>query len=111
MTKKELQLQIDELVIDAHQYLRNVWNNKRPVSIKRLRNCQAWVYTFVDENGHTYCVLRSYGTMVAAVSPTGDKYDWLRYVYCYTATSSQHIAKFFQDYGGKDCPMFRYYPV
>lgn len=111
MPKKELQLQINEIVIDAQQCMRNVWNNKRPVAIKRLRHCQAWVYTFVDENGHTYFVLRSYGTMVAAVAPTGDKYDWLRYVYGYTVTSAQHIAKFFQDYAPYENPKFRYYPV
>lgn len=111
MMKKELQLQIDEIVIDAHRYLRNLWNNTRPVSIKRLHHCQAWVYTFVDENGNTYYVLRSYGTMVAGVTPTGDKYDWLRYVFCYTATSAQHITKFFNDYAPNSRPMYRYYPV
>lgn len=111
MTKMELQLRINEEVAETWQYMRHVWNNGKLVCMKRLRHCQAWVYTFEDENGHAYHVLRSYGTMVAGVSPIGDKYDWLRYVFCYTATSAQHIAKFFQDYGDKDCPMFRYYPV
>ena len=60
-------------------------------SARRLHTCQAW---------HTFdCgirVLRSYNTIVAAIFP-GDPstcYDLSRIVYGYTATTSQHIAKF-----------------
>ena len=111
MNTKELQMRVNIHVVNMQQDLRNVWNNKCPVAIKRLRYCKAWVYTFVDENGDTYYVLRSYGTMVACVSPIGAKYDWLRYAYGYTATSAQHIAKFFNDYAPLSNIMYRYYPV
>ena len=63
-------------------------------SIKQLRSCQAKVYTYAS-----YYVLQSYGTVVAAIDrDTGIAYDFLRKVYGYTATSAQHISKFFHDY-------------
>ena len=47
-----------------------------------------------------YYVLRSYNTIVAAIDVSNDTlYDFLRYVYGYTSTSAQHIAKFSCDYG------------
>lgn len=63
---------------------------------KRLRTCSAIVYVT------SYCfVLQSYNTIVAAIRrDTGECFDFLRMVYGYTATSAQHIAKFFADYGG-----------
>ena len=60
----------------------------------RLRNCKATVW----ETEHWY-LLQSYATFVAAIDKqTGIMYDFLRYVYGYTATSAQHIAKFATDY-------------
>lgn len=62
---------------------------------KRLRTCQAMVLEFED------CfILQSYHTLVAGIrKDTGEGFDFLRMVYGYTATSAQHIAKFFADYG------------
>lgn len=61
---------------------------------KRLRSCQAWVYS----SDHWF-ILKSYDTFVACINrDTGVAYDVLRYVYGYTATSAQHISKFFNDY-------------
>lgn len=61
---------------------------------KRLRSCSAEV----SETENFY-VLRSYNTLVAFIDRRSDTlYDVLRYVYGYTATSSQHIAKFNHDY-------------
>lgn len=67
--------------------------------VTRLRYCKAAVLEYYDkETGEVYHLLRSYNTIVAAVvGHTG--YDFLRLVYGYTATSAQHIAKFFGDYG------------
>lgn len=66
---------------------------KMPVA--RLRTCSADVF----ETEHWY-VLYSYRTPVAAVHKESRMgYDFLRLVYGYTATSAQHIAKFFHDYG------------
>ena len=61
--------------------------------IGKLRSCQAEVWA-TDE----YYVLRSYSTVVAIIDADGRLFDFLRYVYGYTATSAQHIAKFAHDY-------------
>ena len=60
-----------------------------------LRSCSAEVY-----KGSRFIVLKSYSTIIAAIDTDTDTlYDFLRYVYGYTATSAQHIAKFSHDYG------------
>lgn len=60
-----------------------------------LRSCSAEVY-----KGDRFIVLKSYRTIIAAIDTETDTlYDFLRYVYGYTATSAQHIAKFSHDYG------------
>ena len=47
-----------------------------------------------------YYVLCSYCTIGAIIDTRTDTlYDFLRYVYGYTATSAQHSAKFDKDYG------------
>ena len=69
---------------------------------KRLRYCAADVAPVMDaETGELmYYVLRSYNTVVAAIDVRTDTlYDFLRYVYGFTSTSAQHIAKFDHDYG------------
>ena len=67
------------------------------IKYKRLRTCQAMVMEFED------CyILQSYHTIVAGIyKDTGEEFDFLRMVYGYTATSAQHIAKFFADYGNR----------
>ena len=61
---------------------------------KRLRSCSAEV-----SETENYYVLRSYNTLVAFIDKRTDElYDVLRFVYGYTATSAQHIAKFEKDY-------------
>ena len=67
-----------------------VWND-----CTRLRSCSAFVY----ETPNFY-ILRSYATIIAVIDKNDDTlYDYLRYVYGYTSTSAQHIAKFSHDYG------------
>ena len=89
---------------------KKAWD-KLPVdeSCKRLRASQAWVYETAD-----YYFLVSYYTLVAFIDKTTDTcYDILRYVYGFTSTSAQHIAKFATDYGnGKWGCEYRmtYYP-
>ena len=69
----------------ANQYLE--WD--------RLRSCSAYVAETKD-----FFILKSYNTIVAFINKyTGQKFDVLRWVYGYTSTSAQHIAKFFHDYG------------
>ena len=82
-----------------------------PDGVRRLRQCTAKVYRWQSGNCVTYA-LKSYDTFVALVIRDGERtacYDFLRYVYGYTATSAQHIAKFFSDYADKTAERFRYY--
>lgn len=63
--------------------------------VKRVFNCNAGIYT--DGRGVYY--LKSYSTFVAVVDTNKSLcVDYLRAVYGYTATSAQHIAKFFNLY-------------
>ena len=98
--KKSEQLAINAQVIA----LINDFNttNNYTGNFKRLRSCSAEVAPVIDsETGELlYYVLRSYRTIIAAIDVRTDTlYDFLRYVYKYTATSAQHIAKFDHDYG------------
>ena len=98
--KKSEQLAINAQVLT----LVNDFNttNNYTGNFKRLRSCSAEVAPVIDsETGELiYYVLRSYRTIVAAIDVRTDTlYDFLRYVYGYTSTSAQHIAKFDKDYG------------
>lgn len=98
--KKSEQLAINEQVVA----LVNEFNrtNNYALNWRRLRSCSAEVAPVMDaETGELlYYVLRSYRTIVAAIDVRTDTlYDFLRYVYGYTATSAQHISKFSKDYG------------
>lgn len=77
--------------------------HNQPVAVKRLRYCTAVVYT--TEN---FYILRSYNTIVAAIDRCNKRgADVLRCVYGYTATSAQHIRKFFNDYGAETVDTYR----
>ena len=98
--KKSEQLAINEKVVA----LVNSFNrsNNYALNWRKLRSCSAEVAPIIDaETGELiYYVLRSYRTVVAAIDVRTDTlYDFLRYVYGYTSTSAQHIAKFSKDYG------------
>lgn len=87
--QKEINAKV-EAFIDRFNACNEEWN-----SVKQLRSCQAKVYTC-----DSFYVLQSYRTIVAAIDrDTGIAYDFLRKVYGYTATSAQHISRFFHDYG------------
>lgn len=96
---------IEQLAINA-QVLATLTDinsgNYATESFRRLRSCSAEVAPLCDpETGEVrYWLLRSYRTIVAAIcTETDTLYDFLRYVYGYTATSAQHISKFSKDYG------------
>lgn len=62
----------------------------------QLRSCQARVFHYGD-----YEILRSYNTIVAIYDRKNNAvYDFLRYVYGYTNSSSRQIQKFKSDYIG-----------
>ena len=92
MRKEEQKIE-NKLVLDAiADFNKQAIGNSKS---QRLRNCSAVVF----ERGH-YIVLQSYNTIVAIIDKDTDTlYDFLRYVYGYTSTSAQHIAKFKHDYG------------
>lgn len=110
--KKSVQLKINKNVIDSWEEAMDYFNRNLPKEVDwvRLRSCQAYVYETTR-----YIYLRSYGTIVAFIDKEFDVncvYDGLRYVYGYTATSAQHIAKFRNDYAGIKYGWTRtYYPV
>ena len=98
--KKSEQLAINEQVLTLVNDFKTT--NNYTLKFKRLRSCSAEVAPVIDyETGELiYYVLRSYHTIVAAIDVRTDTlYDFLRYVYGYTATSAQHISKFSHDYG------------
>ena len=85
----------------------DLYNYSIPIDVRPLRSCKAEVLHYNTQEGDVY-LLKSYNTIVAYVDENGMKYDFLRYVYGYTATSAQHIRKFFEDYGNTFTPAFTY---
>lgn len=108
--KKCEQRKINDVVLEKWETAKTVYSTiPYAYKTKRLRSCSANV---VDYDGYYYLI--SYNTIVAFIDKTTNIcYDILRYVYGYTATSAQHIAKFEQDYGDEYTYRNRmtYYPV
>ena len=101
MNKREKQALCNQICKEVYEDAMAELNSG--CSFKRLRTCSAVV--FESEN---YYVLQSYRTPIAVIDKSTDTlYDVLRYVYGYTATSAQHIAKFEHDYcrGKWNCEM------
>ena len=98
--KKEAQKVVNALCEDAVnksiEYMRDLWMT--PESVERL-----------------YDILKSYETYVALYDKETDTfYDVLRYSYGYTATSAQHIAKFYKKLSKElSCQpsLLRYYDI
>lgn len=101
------QRQINEACVIASEIAMNYYSDAQCVFSKRLRNCQATVYAYENEKCRVY-ILKSYDTIVAAIGASGRCYDFLRYVYGYTATSAQHISKFFKDYAPANAERLTY---
>lgn len=94
MTEKQRQT---NLVVEKKrmEILKNSDHWWYKAKVEQLNHCQATVF----DSGN-YLLLRSYQTVVAGIDKkTGTCYDWLRFVYGYTSTSSQHIRKFMDKYG------------
>lgn len=73
----------------------------------RLRTCSAWVY----ETEHFY-ILKSYNTFIASYNKESHEFiDFLRYVYGFTSTSAQHIAKFRNDFARNAKHYLKYYEI
>ncbi len=93
--KKAEQIAINKVVLETMRKAMNELDSTYRNSVVHwtpLNHCRAgFLFT---TSGH-YIVLRSYSTVVAAVDTRdGVCYDFSRWVYGYTATTSQHIYKF-----------------
>ena len=102
--KKELQQIENDIVLEEIEKI-NADLRNGVQSVSRLRYCNACVLA-----SGNYYLLKSYNTIIAAADADGNLYDFLRYVYGYTATSAQHIAKFWHDYAYKGS-RYTYRPI
>ena len=105
--------------IEVNTYVENIVNDinalmrttETPIMWRQLYSCSADT-GIVKGN---WILLKSYSTIIAAYNADTDElFDFLRLVYCYTATSAQHIAKFrnyCRSVTGHDCSMYRWYAV
>jgi hypothetical protein len=95
---KKVQESINDIVLTAYKAyadeLCTACTANSNFNAKRLFKCSAVVF----ETEHFY-VLQSYYTVIALIDKDTDTlFDFLRYVYGYTATSAQHIRKFEKAY-------------
>lgn len=107
------QLLINDNVVAWEQYVQSTWRLDTPENRDRLYSCKAYTYSvpIVDYDGVVLGighVLVSYRTPVALLFDN-ICFDFLRYVYGYTATSVQHISKACKKYGITDKQT--YYPI
>ena len=101
------QKQVNEACAIAAAKVMDYFSEWESVFTRQLRSCQAKVYAYDTEKGRAY-VLKSYNTLVAMIDEAGVCYDFLRYVYGYTATSAQHISKLFKDYAPANAERLTY---
>lgn len=93
--RRDEQLKVNDAVIKAYNTMDVEVSKEGMVFVSRLRTCTAKIYRTTN-----WYILESYNTVVAAIRIDTDcGFDFLRYVYGYTATSAQHISKFFKDFG------------
>ena len=94
--KKDMQTRINDECVQAYEKaMIDYGKHLGHLYEKRLRTCTAHVYETPE-----WYILQSYKTPIAVINRATDTcYDVLRYVYGYTSTSAQHIAKFRKDYG------------
>lgn len=97
--KKSEQIEINQKVLQAmHDAMSEFENAKRQGLVRwlPLKYCKA-SYAII---GDDYAVLKSYATIVAVIDARNwCCYDFSRFVYGYTATTSQHICKFAKHFG------------
>ena len=96
MTKREMQIRENSVVENAYDEFKQA--KFRYDYFKDLRSCSAIVYV-----SDRYFILQSYSTIIAVIDRrTNTLYDFLRFVYGYTATSAKHVAYFAHDYGCRE---------
>lgn len=101
-------INVDASVAYSHSnFARELYKEHMPIGVHPLRSCHATVLHYGVNGGDVY-LLKSYNNIVAMVDEVGDGIDFLRYVYGYTATSAQHIRKFFDDYCNEYADIYTY---
>lgn len=109
---KSKQLLTNVNVVAWEQYVQDTRRYDTPDNRDRLYSCKAYTYSIpiiADGVYHGSArVLVSYTTPVALLFD-GYCFDFLRYVYGYTLTSAQHIAKACRKYHVTEIQ--RYYPL
>ena len=110
---KSTQLLINDNVLAWERYVQSTCGYDTPDNRDPLSHCKAYTYSIpvCDANGVCFgsaSVLVSYATPVALLFD-GICFDFLRYVYGYTATSDQHITKACKRFGITEIQ--RYYPL
>lgn len=99
--KKAEQIKINEQVLSYIESFNR--RSFRVIETNRLRTCSASVAVLQDDfTGEVIYALTSYRTLIAVIDGN-TLYDFLRYVYGYTSTSAQHIAKFRNDFFPYGC--------
>lgn len=92
--KKEDQKYINSICTYVYSKAMEEYESRNYINCGQLRSCSAEVLE--TEN---YFLLRSYNTIVGVMNKRSrELIDVLRFVYGYTATSAQHMAKFGHDY-------------
>ena len=124
MAKKEMQIDMNNLVLAYEGKALEIWNKNNHGKGKRLNSMQAWVYTIGN-----YHFLVSYKTLVAFIIDNGTGVDIMRerefykeftVKYCggsytdfeytnYSRSSARQISTFFRMYGAKQ--VLTYKPV
>lgn len=90
MTKREMQVKINQEVLSNWDQVKEVWDKvPNNATVTRIDYCQCGYIVWGQ-----YIFLVSYSTMVAYIDPVGVLVDVLRLVHGYTVTSAKHIAKF-----------------
>ena len=106
--KKSTQMLENDVVMDCYSEFMEYCKENNPYYSKDFRHCKAKVYF-----NARYTYLKSYSTIVAFIDNKNCvACDILRLVYGYTATSAQHISKFFNAYAStEDYERLRYKAV
>lgn len=104
--KKTEQQQINDRVLDFIEKYNNL--NTDVIKTERLDYCKATIINVSTADGFKFRLLQSYNTIIACYDETSHiLYDFLRYVYGYTATSAKHISKFRNRCGYREVLTYR----
>lgn len=104
--KKAEQKEINSRILDFIETYNRF--DTETIKAEKLDYCQATIIYTTTTGGRKFKLLQSYNTIVACYDETSHiLYDFLRYVYGYTATSAKHISKFRNRCGYREVLTYR----